>query len=354
MRTNLKPDDYLIALVPSPIAIFDPEILHPIKTKFPEIALVHPDRAPGTLTPMRSVEAKQALAELAHNAKSDFLADMNHEIRTPIGAIIGLSQILLSTTLDEKQRQCMTVLQGCAEEMMAMINRALDISKIESGIGSLQSAPFDMAILLKQVIGILSVKAHEKGIDLTLNYDAGLHEIFIGDSGRIRQIIMNLVGNAIKFTDMGKVIVFVAVDDTENEQKKISISVTDTGIGIPKDKIGVIFDRFVQADPSISHTYGGTGLGLSISKALAENMGGRIRATSVVGVGSQFVFSVQLPRVPLSNEIGFLENVFCLDKGDLQMLPVASHLQYADVRDKITKASLFDVCQTGIGKLEYL
>jgi len=171
----------------------------------------------------------------------------------------------------------------------------LDIGKIESKVINLEHAPFSMPALLHQIVSLLSNKAQEKGVDLILHYDAELPKIFVGDSGRIRQIVMNLVGNAIKFTEAGEVTVSFGIRGEENGKKKISISVQDTGIGIPEDKMDVIFSRFAQADSSITRKFGGTGLGLSISKALAESMGGSMSVTSVMGKGSTFTLNLELP-----------------------------------------------------------
>jgi signal transduction histidine kinase len=263
----------------------------------------------GAARTVRAAEGKQAFAEAeqaeaeravlraeaSNRAKADFLAHINHEIRTPMSAIIGLTHILLGTKLDEQQTQCLTVLQSSATALMMMVSGQLDIDKIESRTMNLEHAPFNMSALLHQIIGIMSVKAQEKGVSLILNYEEGLDKVFIGDSGRIRQIVMNLVGNAIKFTETGGVTVSFADDGRRDEKNQTSISVTDTGIGIPENKIDIIFERFMQADSSIISKYGGTGLGLSISKALAESMGGAITVTSVVGEGSAFVLHLPLP-----------------------------------------------------------
>jgi len=238
-------------------------------------------------------------ADASNKAKSDFLANMTHEIRTPLGAIMGLASILQTTNLDDKQKQCLAVLQNSAEDLMTMINGSLDIDKIESNIINLEQAPLNMPALLRHLISVMSVKAQEKGIGLSLQYEADLPKIFVGDSGRIRQIVMNLVGNAIKFTETGKVIIAFACGGNIDGKEQISISVTDTGIGIPEDKLDAVFKRFVQADSSITHKFGGTGLGLSISKALAESMGGSIVVTSAVGKGSTFVLHLQLPAKSL-------------------------------------------------------
>jgi len=286
MHTNLIPNDRPNTALPAPIIGFKNEIFFGINTELAE------------------------QIEFASNARLDYFADMSHEIRTPISAIIGLGRILLSSKLDDKQRQCMTVMQSSAEALLAMINRTLEISKIESGRADLQNAPFDMAALLAEIVSLMSVKAREKNIGLSLHYETGATKRFFSDSGRIRQIVMNLVGNAVKFTDTGEVAISFAMIGRD-----ASISVADTGIGIAADKIGIIFDRFTQADASNCRKHDSTGLGLSISKILAENMGGKIAVESVEGKGS--TFSLHLPLPAAANEGGnephYEENVIYLE-----------------------------------------
>jgi signal transduction histidine kinase/ActR/RegA family two-component response regulator len=262
-----------------------------------------------------AADAALLVAEKSNKAKSDFLANMSHEIRTPMNAIIGLAHILLTTELDEKQKKCVTVLQTSADGLMLLINDLLDIDKIEAEAVELESGPFNMTALIERVISVMSVAAQEKGILLNVHYEAGLFKTFIGDAGRIRQILLNLVGNAVKFTDVGSVSVSLANGGKGNGKRHIRISVTDTGIGIAPDKLDQVFDKFIQADSSITRRYGGTGLGLAISKSLAEQMGGSISVTSTEGVGSTFVLHLALPvQASESSSLPYEENTIYLDK----------------------------------------
>ena len=239
-------------------------------------------------------DAKES-AEDANVAKSEFLANMSHEIRTPMNAVVGLSNILgLSKPLTDRQREFIGTLQTSADTLLALINDLLDISRIEARTVDLETIPFDICQILKEIVGILSVRTREKGIDLHIDDAKVQGRIYLGDPNRLRQILLNLCSNAIKFTEAGSVRVSVethAMHDPRHET--VSIRVEDTGIGIPPEKLGTVFEKFVQGDSSINRKYGGTGLGLAITRTLTEIMGGAIEVESEAGRGS--AFTVRLP-----------------------------------------------------------
>ncbi len=232
-------------------------------------------------------------ADAASRAKSDFLANMSHEIRTPMNAIIGMTELLLDTKLTETQRDYLTMVQESGESLLDLLNDILDFSKIEAGRLELDCAPFDVRNRIGDTMKTLALRAHSKGLELAFAIDSDVPQVLMGDALRLRQIVVNLVGNAIKFTDSGEVVLRVTCQSQTESETTLLVSVRDTGIGIPLEKQERIFEEFQQADTSTTRTHGGTGLGLAISGRLVNMMGGEIWVDSEPGKGSTFCFTVR-------------------------------------------------------------
>lgn len=254
-----------------------------------------------------NAESATIIAENAVKAKQQFLSNMSHEIRTPMNAIIGFTKVVLKTDLTTKQKEYLNAIKMSGDALIVLINDILDLAKVDAGKMTFEKTPFKMKSSISAMLHLFETKIQEKNLRLVTEYDRNIPDVLVGDPVRLHQIILNLVSNAVKFTTKGKIIVSVDLLYEEEDKVIIQFAVTDTGIGIPEEKIGKIFENFQQASSGTSRLYGGTGLGLAIVKQLVESQGGTIRVKSTVDEGSTFSFTLSFQKTnsdaELENEI---------------------------------------------------